>query len=131
MGQGAPLLLGSGPSQFEATRQPSKGRPETEDLRPDPLTGMPEGTEKTELLSDAEMYEGWAMDLLEEVSVRVRVRVRANPNPNPNNPHPHPHPPTLTLIQAQVEEDAPAVLLALPLMTRAVEYSPQVTLTLT
>ena len=33
----------------------------------------PEGTEKTELLSDAEMYEGWAMDLLEEVSVRIRV----------------------------------------------------------
>ena len=65
------------------------------------------------------------MDLLEEVSVRGRVRGRANPNPNPNNPHPHPHPPTLTLIQAQVEEDAPAVLLALPLMTRAVEYSPQ------
>ena len=73
MGQGAPLLLGSGPSQFEATRQPSKGRPETEDLRPDPLPGMPEGTEKGELLSDADMYEGWAMDLLEEVSVRIRV----------------------------------------------------------
>ena len=38
-GQGAPLLLGSGPSQFEATRQPSKGHPETADLRPNPLTG--------------------------------------------------------------------------------------------
>ena len=34
-----PLLLGSGSSQFEATRQPSKGRPETADLRPNPLTG--------------------------------------------------------------------------------------------
>ena len=33
-----PLLLGSGPSPFEATRQPSKGRPETEDLRPNPPT---------------------------------------------------------------------------------------------
>ena len=33
------LFLGSGPSPFEATRQPSKGRPETEDLRPDPLPG--------------------------------------------------------------------------------------------
>ena len=34
------LLLGSAPSRFEATRQPSSGRPETEDLRPKPLTGM-------------------------------------------------------------------------------------------
>ena len=34
-----PVFLGSGPSPFEATRQPSKGRPETEDLRPDPLAG--------------------------------------------------------------------------------------------
>ena len=34
-----PLFLGSGPSPFEATRQPSKGRPETEDLRSNPLTG--------------------------------------------------------------------------------------------
>ena len=33
-----PLLLGSGSSPFEATRQPSRGRPETEDLRPNPLT---------------------------------------------------------------------------------------------
>ena len=39
---------------------------------------MPEGTEKTELLSDADMYEAWAMDLLEEVSVRVRVRYRVS-----------------------------------------------------
>ena len=38
MGQRA-FLLGSGPSPFEATRQPSKGCPETEDLRPNPLTG--------------------------------------------------------------------------------------------
>ena len=30
-----PLLLGSGPSPFEASRQPSKGRPESEDPRPD------------------------------------------------------------------------------------------------
>ena len=36
------LLLGSGPSPFEATRQHSKGRPETEDLRPKPLTGTVE-----------------------------------------------------------------------------------------
>ena len=34
-----PLLLGSGPSPFEATRQPAKGCPETEDLRPNPLAG--------------------------------------------------------------------------------------------
>ena len=33
------LLLRSGPSPFEATRQPSKGRPETEDVPPNPLTG--------------------------------------------------------------------------------------------
>ena len=38
-----PLFLGSGPSPFEATRQPSKGRPETEDLRPNPLTGTAAG----------------------------------------------------------------------------------------
>ena len=40
MGQGAPLLLGSGPGPFEATRQPSKGRPETEDVPPN----LPAGT---------------------------------------------------------------------------------------
>ena len=34
-----PVLLGSGPSPFEATCQPSKGRPGTEGLRPNPLTG--------------------------------------------------------------------------------------------
>ena len=34
-----PLLLGSAASPFEATSQPSKGRRETEDLRPKPLTG--------------------------------------------------------------------------------------------
>jgi hypothetical protein len=33
-----PLLLGSGPSPFEAIRQPSSGRPKAEDLRPNPLT---------------------------------------------------------------------------------------------
>ena len=37
------LILGSGTSRFEATRQPSKGRPETEDPRPNPLTGTPSG----------------------------------------------------------------------------------------
>jgi hypothetical protein len=37
-----PLLLGSGPSAFEATCQHSDGRPETEDLRPNPLTGTVE-----------------------------------------------------------------------------------------
>ena len=31
------LLLDSGPSPFEATRQPFTGRPETEDLRTNPL----------------------------------------------------------------------------------------------
>ena len=35
-----PLLLGSGPSPFEATRQPSSGRPKAEDLRPKPLTAF-------------------------------------------------------------------------------------------
>ena len=35
-----PLLLGSGRSPFEATRQPSSGRPGTEDLRPNSLTGV-------------------------------------------------------------------------------------------
>ena len=34
-----PLVLGSASSRFEATHQPSSGRPETEDLRPNPLTG--------------------------------------------------------------------------------------------
>ena len=34
-----PLLLGSGPSRFEATRQPSSGPPKAADLRPNPLTG--------------------------------------------------------------------------------------------
>ena len=36
-----PFLLGSGPSPFEATRQPSKGRAGAEALRPNPLTGTP------------------------------------------------------------------------------------------
>ena len=39
MGQGASPPPGQRPSPFEATRQPSSGRPETEDLRPNPLTG--------------------------------------------------------------------------------------------
>ena len=34
-----PLVLGSAASPFEATRQPSKGPPTAEDLRPNPLTG--------------------------------------------------------------------------------------------
>ena len=34
-----PLLLGSGPSPFEATRQPSSGPAKAADLRPNPLTG--------------------------------------------------------------------------------------------
>ena len=33
------LILGSGPSRFEATSQPSSGRPKAADLRPNPLTG--------------------------------------------------------------------------------------------
>ena len=35
-----PLLLGSAASPFEATRQPSSGRPKAEDLRANPLAGM-------------------------------------------------------------------------------------------
>ena len=34
------LILGSAPSRFEATSQPSSGRPKAADLRPNPLTGM-------------------------------------------------------------------------------------------
>ena len=34
-----PLVLGSAASPFEATSQPSKGRPKAEDLRPNPHTG--------------------------------------------------------------------------------------------
>ena len=34
------LILGSAPSPFEATRQPSSGPPKATDLRPNPLTGM-------------------------------------------------------------------------------------------
>ena len=40
MGQGAPLVLGSAASPFEATHQPSSGPPKAEDLRPNPLTGI-------------------------------------------------------------------------------------------
>ena len=35
-----PFLLGSGPSPFEATRQPSKGPPKAADRRPNPLAGI-------------------------------------------------------------------------------------------
>ena len=38
-----PLLLGSGRSPFEATSQSPNGRHETEDLRPNPLTGTARG----------------------------------------------------------------------------------------
>ena len=42
-----PLVLGSSPSPFEATRQPSSGPLKAEDLRPNRLTGMvPEGEQK-------------------------------------------------------------------------------------
>ena len=37
-----PLLLGSGPSRLEATRQPSGRPPKAADLRPNPLTGKVE-----------------------------------------------------------------------------------------
>ena len=43
-----PLVLGSGPSPFEASRQPSSGRPGTEDLRSNPLTGT-RSTRRTSL----------------------------------------------------------------------------------
>ena len=33
------LILGGGPSPFEATSQPSSGPAEAADLRPNPLTG--------------------------------------------------------------------------------------------
>ena len=35
----AHLILGSGPSRFEATSQPSSGPPKAEDLRCNPRTG--------------------------------------------------------------------------------------------
>ena len=38
-----PLLLGSGTSPFEATRQPSSGPPKAADLRPNPLTQVSSG----------------------------------------------------------------------------------------
>ena len=46
-----PLFLCSGPSPFEATRQPSSGPSEAADLRPNPLTGTtwwwtPSGTRR-------------------------------------------------------------------------------------
>ena len=34
-----PLVLGSGPNRFEATREPSSGPAKAADLRPKPLTG--------------------------------------------------------------------------------------------
>ena len=34
-----PLLLGSGPNPFEASRQPSSGRPKAEHMHRNPLTG--------------------------------------------------------------------------------------------
>ena len=39
-----PLLLGSGPSRFEATRQPSSGPPKAADLRPNPRPNPLTGT---------------------------------------------------------------------------------------
>ena len=38
----AHFILGSGPSRFGATSQPSSGRPTAEDLRTNPLTGTDE-----------------------------------------------------------------------------------------
>ena len=51
-----PLLLGSGPSRFEATRQPSSGPPKAADLRPNPLTGKKEEME-AEAREEAEELE--------------------------------------------------------------------------
>ena len=66
-----PLLLGSGPSPFAATRQPSSGRPKTEGLRTSPLTGTTAAT--CTLPTLASFYH------------------TGNPNPNPNlNPNPNP-----------------------------------------
>ena len=86
-----PLLLGSGPNPFEATRKPSTGPPRAADRRPNPLAGMDLKNEKL-AASLATMRDGAAQlaamqATLEDVPdlcgttcqeaalVRVRVRV--------------------------------------------------------
>ena len=67
------VILGSAPSRFEATRQPSSGRPKAEDLRPNPLTGttprhttLPQARPNYEIAPDGPLllhdigYEGLA-----------------------------------------------------------------------
>ena len=54
-----PLLLGRGPSPFEASRQPSSGRPKAANLRPNPLTGTnvsawPINTERLEVVIESQ-----------------------------------------------------------------------------
>ena len=62
-----PLTLGSGPNPFEATRQPSNGRPETEDLRRNPLTALAIG-----------VSYGLATLFVKNNLVRVRVKLRVS-----------------------------------------------------
>ena len=79
MGQRASLLLGSGPSPFEATRQPSGGLAMAAYLRPNPLTGT--------------TSSGLRPTLAARTARRPRSPPRANPNPNPNpNPNTSPNP---------------------------------------
>ena len=86
-----PLLLGSGPNPFEATRKPSTGPSRAADRRPNPLAGMDLENEKL-AASLATMRDGAAQlaamqATLEDVpdlcgttcqeAALVRVRVRA------------------------------------------------------
>ena len=81
-----PLLLGSGPSPFEATRQPSKGRPETEDLRSNPLTGKPEPELKCDhcgktgtMFGDAPEDFDICQKCYDELTVCVTIRWHKHP----------------------------------------------------
>ena len=89
MGQGAPPYRGQWPQPVRS-HQPALQRPwQTEDLRPDPLTGNYRrrgSTYSSEMRKDIKMFEsGKSRGAVDLVKVRVGVRVRApNPNPNPN-----------------------------------------------
>ena len=86
MGQCASLILGSGPSRFEASRQASKGSPKIEDLRPNPLTGMGRAASVCHATRRRPRARRTALRL-----VRAPRTCAANPNPNPN-PDPNSNP---------------------------------------
>ena len=79
------VILGSAPSRFEATSQPSSGPPKAADLRPNPLTGTrstrapPRPTTSTTCSADSRgSLRATSWYVMVELGLLVRVRVRVS-----------------------------------------------------